>query len=64
MATSQYARRRDERATLYVQDVTEAERKAREAKTARLRESRLAWEAANPPEKAKPTVAKNKPKKR
>lgn len=49
MAASGSANDRDARATLYAQGVMEAERKAREEKTARLRKARLAHEAINPP---------------
>lgn len=49
MAASGSANDRDARATLYAQGAMEAERKAREEKTARLRKARLAHEAVNSP---------------
>jgi hypothetical protein len=65
MASSHRARSRDERATLNAQGVMEAERSAREAKTARLREARLAWEEANQAAlKPKPAPGKDTLKKR
>lgn len=49
---------RDARATRVALEVINVERTEREAKTAKLREERLAYEAANPSLKSKPLASK------
>ncbi|RJT27374.1 hypothetical protein D3227_36245 [Mesorhizobium waimense] len=53
---------RDARAKRVAQEIIDLERKAREAKTARLREARIAQEAANPQPAGEPDAKPKAPR--